>query len=200
MAAIDFPDLPVARVTFRSVANVQTFSSPLAGNTQIKELPGAHWRAEMTFRNLTPSEHATLFAFLAHLKGGVNQARVAPVGYARRGSLTSNCFVNGGSQVGDTLTVSGLPASQTGLLLEGDFIEVNGEFHQVRYGTQLDSDASGVGVIYLTHPIRRSPANGAAVEVLDPRATMIPARPDASISISPGRLGGTTIEMMEVFW
>jgi hypothetical protein len=49
------------------------------------------------------------------------------------------------SQSGNALYVKGLPASTTGLLLAGDWFEINGEIKQCT--AQLDSDASGLGYL-----------------------------------------------------
>lgn len=70
------------------------------------------------------------------------------------------------AQTGNALHVKGLPASSTGLLLPGDWVEVSGELKQVT--CQLNSDSAGIGYLQFEPPLVRSPAEASAVSLVDP--------------------------------
>lgn len=57
----------------------------------------------------------------------------------------SAAVASGTSQTGSTIYVKGLPVSTSGLLLAGDYFEINGELKQCT--ASLDSDAAGLGVL-----------------------------------------------------
>jgi hypothetical protein len=62
--------------------------------------------------------------------------------------------------------VKGLPASTNGLLLPGDWFEINGELKQC--SAPLNSDAAGLGYLQFEPPLVRAPANDDPVIVTDP--------------------------------
>jgi hypothetical protein len=62
--------------------------------------------------------------------------------------------------------VKGLPASTNGLLLPGDWFEINGELKQC--AAPLNSDAAGLGYLQFEPPLVRAPANDDPVIVTDP--------------------------------
>jgi hypothetical protein len=59
------------------------------------------------------------------------------------------------AQTGSSLYVKGLPVSTNGLLLSGDWFEVNKELK--RATVALNSDASGLGYLQFSPPLRNSP-------------------------------------------
>lgn len=75
----------------------------------------------------------------------------------------AKCFlVAGGSQTGSVLAADGAATSQTGLLVEGDWIEVPGSgLHMVT--ADVDSDGSGNVYIPITPSLRASPTDNAPV-------------------------------------
>ena len=76
-------------------------------------------------------------------------------------------FVNGASQIGDTLVIDGCSPSVTGFLMPGDYIQLgaasSATLHKVL--TQVDTDSVGGATLDLWPSIRTAPANNAAVVV-----------------------------------
>lgn len=70
---------------------------------------------------------------------------------------TTTSSATGTAQTGVAMYVKGLPESSNGLLLPGDWFEVNGELKQCTH--PLNSDASGAGYLQFEPPLVRSPSN-----------------------------------------
>jgi hypothetical protein len=75
--------------------------------------------------------------------------------------------VNGASQTGDTLNIDGVPASQTGYLKAGDYIQLGSTSSARIYKVLDDANSNGSGEVALTiYPnLRSSPSDGATVVV-----------------------------------
>jgi hypothetical protein len=79
---------------------------------------------------------------------------------------TTTTASTGTSPTGNAMHVRGLQASTNGLLLPGDYFEINGELKQVT--APLNSDAAGLGYLQFEPALVRSPANDDPVIVVDP--------------------------------
>ena len=64
------------------------------------------------------------------------------------------------------MNLKGLPASTNGLLLAGDFFEVNNELKQCT--APLNSDAAGLGFVQFRPSLHTPPADNAAVIISNP--------------------------------
>ncbi len=107
----------------------------------------------------------------------------------RGAETTSTAFAGGTSQTGGALYLKGLPASASGLLLQGDPAEIIiGTTSQlVRTRGSLNSDAAGLGYWQFEPPLRVSPSDNAAVIVQNPLCKMMMENNVASWT---DRLGG----------
>lgn len=89
-----------------------------------------------------------------------------------RGTASSSAgtpVVNGASQTGDTLNIDGVPASQTGYLKAGDYIQLGSGLTSRLYKVLDDADSNASGEVSLTiYPdLRSSPADDSTVVVSD---------------------------------
>lgn len=110
--------------------------------------------ADITFSGLSA---ASMYAWRASL---------AQSSFPVRGALTTTTATTGTTQTSNRLYVKGLPASTSGLLLAGDFVDVNGELERVI--APLDSNAAGLGVLILGRRRAVAPADNDPVIVLNP--------------------------------
>ena len=173
--------------------NSARFVSPLSGATRTVSRPGGRWRLSMTFSNLTRTQAQLLEAFLWRLDGSAHRAVIPDHAYRRQATATGTPVVSGGSQTGRVLLTSGWTAGQT-VMKAGDRFSVGYEMYVVASdavasdGTQVLTDEDGVTLydesspqapiyveagavqLYLTAPLRSSPANGASLEVTTPVA------------------------------
>jgi len=69
MAVITFPSITPEIQEFGIEYNTQVSSSPISGITQTVELPGARWKGNISFRDMTNIESSDLKAFMLQLRG-----------------------------------------------------------------------------------------------------------------------------------
>jgi hypothetical protein len=81
-------------------------------------------------------------------------------------AATTSSISTGSAPSGNTLNVKGLPASTNGLLLAGDFFEVNNELKQCT--APLNSDASGLGTLQFRPSLHTPPVDNEAVIISNP--------------------------------
>ncbi len=79
---------------------------------------------------------------------------------------TTTAAVTADTQTGPTLYVKGLPASQPGILVKGDWVEIDGQLKQLT--GPLDSDASGMGCLQFRPQVVRALADNTPVVVTKP--------------------------------
>ncbi len=173
MPTLTMPAAPGFRASrFGLIANTQTFRSPLDGTVQTLELTGARWQAKYDLPPMTRAQAAAWIAFLTDLLGSAGRFYgFDPDARAPRGSALGTPQVAGAGQSGKSLFVDGWSELEIGLLLPGDYFEVGGELKLVT--AQADSDSAGETLVAFTPPLRASPADNAAVTVVNPKATMM---------------------------
>lgn len=101
-------------------------------------------------------------SYISVWRATVAQSSV-PTALAPNGSAASPTGV---AQTGTAITLKGLPASTSGLLLPDDFFEINGELK--RCTATLSSDASQLGYLQFEPALVRSAADNDPVVILDP--------------------------------
>jgi hypothetical protein len=69
MAIIAFPSITAETQNFGINYNTQVSVGPLSGSTQSVELPGARWKGNVGYRDMTKAEAALLQAFTLELRG-----------------------------------------------------------------------------------------------------------------------------------
>ena len=199
MTTLSWPTF--ARATPRGLdwslqANTQSFQSPLSQSVQTVEMPGARWKVGFMLENLVEADAATFQAFMVKLRGKAgrftlhNFARPTP-----RGTLTGTPLVMGASQTGNTLIIDACTVAAT--LLAGDFIGVNGELKMV----VADATANGSGQMTLTiePPLRSSPADNAAITLVQPTATFMLANDEAKWNTQPGKFSSFPVDCIEAW-
>jgi hypothetical protein len=108
---------------------------------------------------------------------------------------TTSAAVAAAGQTGTGLLLKGLPASASGLLLSGDWVECNGQLNQVV--ASLDSDAAGLGIVQLARPFRNSPADSAPFIINNPMGKFMVNSNTTSWNEQPGAISDATIEFVE---
>jgi len=146
-------------------------SSPFTLATQTHQFQGARWEADITLPLMKRSDAEVWIAFFMKLYGSVGSFLLGdPNGATPRGSASSAAgtpVVNGASQTGNDLNIDGLPASATGYLKAGDYIQI-GSGAAARLYKVLDdvnSNASGQATLTIWPDLRSAPADGASIVV-----------------------------------
>ena len=200
MPTLTMPAAPGFRASgFGLIANTRTFRSPLDGTVRTLEMTGARWQAKYELPPMTHAQAAAWTAFLTDLQGNAGRFYgFDPDARAPRGSALGSPRVAGAGQSGKSLFLDGWTELETGLLLPGDYFEVNGELKLVT--AQADSDSAGEALVAFTPPLRASPADNAIVIVDHPKATMMLAD-DTQAIWDAGRASiyGISFSAMEAF-
>lgn len=196
MAVLDWPDgLVPSKVTWGLQSNTESFTSPLNRSSQTVERPGARWKASLEFPPLKDPDLGRLEAFLAELNGMAGRFTIWPHG--RPGNSPYSPLVNGTVTDFKKLPTKAWPSS-TLVLRAGDFLAVNGELKKVT--SDVTSDGGGLATVPISPPLRKVPAANAPITLNKPRATMMLAADENSITTLPGRISDSVvIAMLEVF-
>lgn len=184
-------------------ANTQSGGrSPFDGTEQTLELPGARWVAELRWRNLDIAEWRTLTAFVAALGGRAGRFWW-PVEsrFPRRGTAGGTPLVNGAGQTGRTLLTDGWGAG-TAFLMGDIFVYVDPAGRPIMHQVTADvTVAGGAASIPITPPIRRSPADNAALLLVNVSPLWRPTRDDVMADYEPGDRGfALTLPIEEAIW
>jgi len=170
--AFSFPlTLPTSPVAPRSVVWHQQSvaaktESPFSLSQQIQVHQGERWFVELEYPPMERAAGSDWEAFFAKLNG-LEGTFLLPT-YGRktpRGSVPGTPQVNGASQTGKSLLTKGWAATQTGILLPGDFIQI-GTGATARLYMNLvsaDSDGGGLSTLDIWPRLRESPADSATV-------------------------------------
>lgn len=202
MTTYAFPALSTVApqaMTWGQRSNTLVHVSPLSGQVQTVELPGARWLLSVNYAVLQAADRALMEAFLARLRGQAN--RFTAYDFSRptpRGTYRGTLTITGGIAAGATaVTITGGGAGQT--LLAGDKLSIGGE---LKIWTQ-DATADGTGVITgnVEPPFRGAIASGASVVWDRPTALFMLAEPEWRIEPIAGRIGmgSVSFDAVEVF-
>jgi hypothetical protein len=161
----------VAAVEFTATDVVSISQSPFTFSQQVVRHAGARWSATISIPPVKRSDSEYWNSFLLRLRGQFGTFLLGdPNGATPRGSAASAAgtpVVNGASQTGNELAIDGLPASATGYLKAGDYIQLGSASTSRLYKVleDVDSNGSGEATLNLWPDLRSSPADGAAVVV-----------------------------------
>ncbi len=189
------------RLTARNVVGVST--SPFSFKQQTYQFSGQRWEADITLPQMNRENAEEWVAFLMKLYGQKGTFLLGdPLGGTARGSASSAAgtpVVNGASQTGDTLAINGLPASATGYLKAGDYIQLGSAATAQLYKVLNDANSNGSGEATLDvwPNLRSSPSDGAAVVVANAKGVFRLASNEANWNINNLAFYGITFGAVE---
>lgn len=188
-----------------SVFSVTNWTNPRVFTTS---LGNGWWRCSVVGQKTNAAVSLTVRIISATGNGGNNylgvtgsdaieiwRTCVAQSSVPMQSSQTVNTSFPGNSQTGTSIALKGLPASSSGLLLPGDWVQCNGQLNQV-VGS-LDSDSAGLGVVQLARPFRNAPADGAPFIVNNPMGKFMVSSNSTAWNEQPGSISDATIEFVE---
>ena len=88
-----------------------------------------------------------------------------PLAKIPRGLASGNPLVNGANQIGNTLITDGWTASISGILLAGDYIQINNRLYKVLQ--DVTSDGSGNATLEIWPRLAASPADNEYIVTYD---------------------------------
>lgn len=189
------------RLTAKNVVGVST--SPFNFKQQTYQFQGQRWEADITLPQMNRENAEEWVAFLMKLYGQKGTFLLGdPLGGTARGSASSAAgtpVVNGASQTGGTLAIDGLPASATGYLKAGDYIQLGSAATAQLYKVLNDADSNGSGeaTLDIWPNLRSSPADGATVVVADAKGVFRLASNESNWNINNLAFYGITFGAVE---
>lgn len=179
---LDFPTAGISAIMHRPQSAVAVGRSPYSGKGDVQVYSGQMrlWTVDITPPNVA-ADIAELEAFFLKLNGPEgtfllgDPKRPSPRGAYSSGSDTPLVKSDGGgspNQAGDRVLVTdGWRNNGTGLLLEGDLIQLGSagtaSLHTVL--TDVDSDGSGEAEIDIWPRLRRTPSDNDALVLSSPK-------------------------------
>lgn len=132
---------------------------------------GRHiWRLRLSFPEFDKDQWGELFGFLLAHNGSEGSFFYAPPDLATpRGTATGSPVVDGGSQTGGSLDVTGCTADQAAFLKAGDVFTIAGDFKVYMVTADAASNGSGEATLSIIPDLQASPASGAALTVTNVR-------------------------------
>jgi hypothetical protein len=163
----------VAGITIRAVNQTAMTMSPFTYKQQIHTHTGKRWEAEVQLPPMKYDDAEQWIAWLLSLNGMSGSFlmgdpnRATPRGSAATAAGTP--VVNGANQTGSSLAIDGLPASATGYLKAGDYIQLGSGATATLYKVVVDVDtnSSGEATLDLWPNIVTAPTDGATVVVIN---------------------------------
>ena len=156
----------IRNITLRAVNVTAVSESVFTLRQQIYKHTGERWEAEITLPAMARASAEQWVAWLLSMRGREGTFLLGdPVGKTPRGSAGGTPLVNGGSQTGDSISIDGCTASQTGWLKAGDYIQLGSGASASLHKVLQDVNSSGAGQATLDvwPSIRTAPADDATV-------------------------------------
>jgi hypothetical protein len=158
-------------VQFNFSTAVSAVTSVFTGQTQTQIWPGADaWSGTMTLPPMTQKQFNPWKAALMQMQGMSNALQLGdPLSTTPSGTVSGDPVVDGSIPVvagGIVLYTRGWPASQIGLLLPGDMLQIGYRLHCVL--DEVISDSSGKAPINIWPSLREVPIDGEAIVTTNP--------------------------------
>lgn len=146
------------RVLFKQRSAIGVAQSPWDYSMQVQEHAGQAWIASVEFPPLTAAQAADLEAFLLSLNGMQGTFLLGdPLRTSPRGVPVGTPLVMGASQTGQSLVTDGWTINTSGLLLKGDYFQIQNRLYRVL--NDVASNGSGVATLDIFPRLRESPAD-----------------------------------------
>jgi len=208
--AITYPlSLPttigIGQIELRASNVVGVSESPFTYKQQVVQHQGQRWEASIQIPPVRKDLAEPWVAFLLSLQGRRGTFLLGdPNMAAPRGSAASTPgtpLVDGALSIGDSeITIDGLPASATGYLKAGDYIQLGSAgtstLHKVL--ADVDSDGTGEATVDIWPSVRRVVANDEAVVVSNTKGLFRLAANVSSWSINNSSAYGISFDAVEV--
>ncbi len=193
----------IRNVELRATNAVAYSRSPFTFSGQAYEYAGKAWQADITLPPMKRTNAEQWIAFLISLKGQLgtfylgDPRACTPLGSARD---TDTILINGAPSIGsNTISIDSAPASQTGYLKAGDYLQVNqGEDRQLfKVLTDTDTNGSGEATVDVWPDVRKTILNNAAVTVQNTKGIFRLVTNEQAFSINEASIYGITFGAME---
>lgn len=202
---ISYPLTPPSAPTFSGItltpkSAVGESRSPFTFESQYYAHQGQMWQGELRLPPMTRAEAEPWIAFLLSLNGKAGTFLMGIAGAGTpRGAATGTPLVQGASQTGQSLVTDGWTAGVTGILKAGDYFQLGSGVDSYLHKLLADAntDGSGNATFDIWPRLRVSPADNAAITVLNPKGTWRLATNDMPFDIGVGNIYGVGFLVVE---
>ena len=193
--------LPLAPAPMSFTVNATSFSalsqSPFSAAQQVQLLQGQLWSFSVSYPPMSDDQARTWFSRLSQLLGRYGTFYFGDPRCKRpRGAWAGTPIVNGGTQTGQTLAISGFTVGTD--ICGGDYFQLStGSSSRLHMVTQ-DAVADGSGNITadIWPRLRESPTNSGAIVTATPQGVFRLATSNVSKTFEPFR-NGISLEIVE---
>ena len=195
------PHTGIRSINLRAVNVTAVSESVFTLRQQVYKHSGERWEAEITLPPMKRADAEGWIAWLLSMRGREGTFLLGdPLGGTARGSVGGTPVVNGGSQTGDSISIDGCTASQTGWLKAGDYIQLGAGASASLHKALQDVSSSGAGqaTIDIWPSIRTAPADGAAIVVSNAKGVFRLTSPNVDWTIDEASIYGLTFPAVEV--
>jgi hypothetical protein len=179
---------------YRYVSNTFQHRSWLSNFVQTQSFGGEVLAATLYFK-VTLDDRNELTGWFAKMNGMEHRVTLPVHKLNQRGAFGGTPVVNGASQTGHSITVSGASNTITNWIRTGDWFTIGSELKMCT--ESANSDGSGNVTIAFRPRIRTSPANGSSVETTAPTGRFVIVSPTLEWSLDPEGVSETSIEFVE---
>jgi hypothetical protein len=178
--------------------NSRVFTSPLSGQSQSVDLPGARWALNLRLAGLSNAERGEIEAFMAKLRGRANRFTcydlINPI---PRGNLRGTMTTTGTTAAGATSFAlqGGTPG---GFIYAGDKLSIGGELKVITQSFQTDGSGNCAG-IPVEPPFRAQISAGASVVWDKPTAQFMLVENSWRLNYTAPRFADLSLDAIEVF-
>ena len=176
--------------------------SPMSLVEQVVNGTGQRWDAHITMPPMDRADAAEFFAFALKLKGTGTFLFTPPDAATPRGTANTTPgtpVVFGAAQSGNELIIDGLPLSEVGYLLAGDYINLGSgsstELYQVL--TDVTTNSGGEATLDIWPDLRTVPADNSTVVVNNAKGLFRMDTPNPEWSAEANLKYGITFSMSE---
>lgn len=165
-------DAKIAEVTSRALqSSVAQVMSAFTLQTQVQDWGGRRWAYDIALSPSQGQDGRSISAFFDALGGAAGTFLFADPSIEQ--SIGGTPLVNGAAQTGGTLNVDGLTPSVLAFRA-GDFFSLGSGASTRLYRVTADATANGSGqaALSIVPPLRSSPADNAALEVVAPKVLL----------------------------
>ena len=192
----------MASIELRAINSVAYSRSPFTFSGQAHEYSGKAWQADVTLPPMRRENAEQWIAWLISLKGQFGTFYLGdpnaalPMGSARD---SDTILVNGAVSSGNTINIDSAPASQSGYLKAGDYMQIGTGTSKQLFKVLADVTTSGAGAatVDVWPNVRTSIANNAPVTVEAAQGVFRLASNEQSFSINSAATYGLVFGAVE---
>lgn len=199
---LSYPTLSTGPSGFdwRLLSSSSNFSSPLSGRDQSQFFGGGKWQAKVDYAVLSEADTRLLSAFIAQMRGRSGRCYLGPLhAPSPLGSAGGSPIVNGANQLGVSLVTTGWPLNVNGVLLPGDFFQVEtSRGQQVLMVTQpVNTDGAGNATISFKPNLRSAAQTGTPIQTNGAQCVMMLAQDENPMDFTPPIIGAINLTFIE---